>query len=107
MPDDGRPGEKSLEHDAHPSLPDAARPPRSWFPAKTYGWGWGVPCTWEGWLVLATFIGLTVAVVRICPPGRNLPGFLAGVYGLALVLILVCWWTGEPPKWRCGRKPPR
>jgi hypothetical protein len=30
-------------------MPD---PPRYWFPAKTYGWGWGLPSTWEGWLVL-------------------------------------------------------
>ena len=22
-----------------------------WFPAKRYGWGWGMPNTWQGWLV--------------------------------------------------------
>ncbi|WP_269146578.1 hypothetical protein [Xanthomonas oryzae] len=22
-----------------------------WFPAKTYGWGWGLPTVWQGWLV--------------------------------------------------------
>jgi hypothetical protein len=26
-----------------------------WFPAKRYGWGWGIPCSWRGWLVLAAF----------------------------------------------------
>src|SRR6266702_3273794 len=24
-----------------------------WFPAKRYGYGWGIPTTWQGWLVLA------------------------------------------------------
>ncbi len=23
-----------------------------WFPAKRYGWGWGIPNVWQGWLVL-------------------------------------------------------
>ena len=22
-----------------------------WFAAKTYGWGWGLPTVWQGWLV--------------------------------------------------------
>ena len=24
---------------------------RYWFPAKRYGWGWGPPQTWQGWVV--------------------------------------------------------
>ena len=24
-----------------------------WFPAKRYGWGWGPPNNWQGWVVLA------------------------------------------------------
>jgi len=102
------PREFGQDRDAGPTggvaLPEARRTPRYWFPAKTYGWGWGVPCTWEGWLVLAVFIGLIIGVVRICPPERSRAGFLAGVLGLAAALILVCWWTGEPPKWRWGRR---
>ena len=27
-----------------------------WFPAKRYGWGWGLPCAWQGWVVLAVWI---------------------------------------------------
>jgi len=26
-----------------------------WFPAKRYGWGWGIPVTWQGWAVMAIF----------------------------------------------------
>jgi hypothetical protein len=104
--DDGtEPG--GFDRDARSPIPHPTRPPRYWFPAKTYGWGWGVPCTWEGWLVLVAYIGLTIAVAWICPPERSWPGFLAGVYGLAAAMILVCWWTGEPPAWRWGRKDSR
>lgn len=30
--------------------------PRYWFPAKHYGWGWGLPIAWRGWLVFAAFL---------------------------------------------------
>ena len=30
--------------------------PEYWFPAKRYGWGWGLPATWQGWTVLAAFL---------------------------------------------------
>ena len=69
---------------------------------KTYGWGWGSPCTWEGWAVtLASSTLLPLAVVFF-PPHLNPPGFLVSVLGLTAVLIAICWWTGEPPRWRWG-----
>jgi len=77
---------------------------RYWFPAKTHGWGWGVPCTWQGWLVLAAYMVLTVGMVRVCPPERSWVGFLTGVFGLAAALLAVCWMTGEPLRWRWGGK---
>ena len=33
-----------------------------WFAAKRYGFGW-VPCSWQGWLVLAVFLLLYVFVL--------------------------------------------
>jgi len=74
---------------------------RYWFRAKRYGWGWGLPLTWEGWLVLAAFVALFVA-------GTWLFGAVSGVVYMAYVVILgalltaVCWLTGEPPRWRWG-----
>ena len=32
--------------------------PQYWFPAKTYGWGWGLPITWQGWLVFLAALAL-------------------------------------------------
>lgn len=84
------------------SVTDPARSPRYWFPAKKYGWGWGVPYTWQGWAVLFAYLGLLLAIVRYMPPEKSLPGFLASVSGLSAVLVAICWFKGEPPKWRWG-----
>lgn len=27
-----------------------------WFPAKTFGWGWGLPRTWQGWVVFLVYL---------------------------------------------------
>ena len=89
-------------HDRVPSAPGET--PRYWFAAKSYGWGWGLPLTWEGWLVLLAYLTLLPLAVACFPPDRNMPGFLTSVFGLSGVLVAICWWTGEPPTWRWGRK---
>jgi len=75
-----------------------------WFPAKRYGWGWGPPRTWQGWLVLLGFFALLVAGAFVFLPKLQTGYFL--VYTMVLVagLIAVCYVTGEPPKWRWGDK---
>jgi len=75
-----------------------------WFPAKRYGWGWGPPRTWQGWLVLLGFFALLVAGALVFLPKLQTGYFL--VYTMVLVagLIAVCYVTGEPPKWRWGDK---
>jgi len=78
--------------------------PRYWFPAKTFGWGWGPPCTWEGWLVTLAYLVLLPACIKLFPPDKNLPGFLGSSVGLTVLLIAICWWKGEPPRWRWGGK---
>jgi hypothetical protein len=75
-----------------------------WFPAKTYGWGWGLPATWQGWLVLAVYLAGVVAISLLLSPAKQ-PGLFSGaVLTLSLLLVLVCWKTGEPPRWRWGSK---
>jgi len=74
---------------------------RYWFPAKRYGWGWGPPITWQGWVVLCIWILATaVAAVRLMP--RHLVGFLSVTGLMVLLLLTICYWKGEPPRWRWG-----
>ena len=75
---------------------------RYWFPAKRYGWGWGLPATWQGWLVLAAFVGVLVADAIIFTPNRHPGMFITCVVVLNALLLLVCRLKGEPPRWRWG-----
>ncbi|MGO9359245.1 MAG: hypothetical protein ACLP1D_16530 [Xanthobacteraceae bacterium] len=73
-----------------------------WFPAKRYGWGWGVPKAWQGWAVLATFVVLVAAGAWLFPPRTAHVAYLAYVVVLCLLLTGVCWLKGAPPRWRWG-----
>lgn len=74
-----------------------------WFPAKRYGWGWGIPSTWQGWVVLVTFGMLFALGAFIFPPKTNAASFLVYTTGLSALLITVCYLKGEPPSWRWGK----
>lgn len=75
-----------------------------WFPAKRYGWGWGVPTAWQGWAVLAVFVGLLVAGALRLLPGAGPAPFIAYTALLSAALVGVCWLKGEPTRWRWGGK---
>ena len=77
---------------------------RYWFPAKRFGWGWGLPSAWQGWVVFAVFLGLLALGVVIEPPHLNLPAFLAWTGMLTGFLLACCWLKGEPPNWRWGQR---
>jgi len=70
-----------------------------WFPAKKYGWGWGFPSSWQGWLVFLLFI-LSVCILPSFTP--NLTAYILSSIGLAVLLIGICYWKGEPTRWRWG-----
>lgn len=76
--------------------------PRHWFPAKRYGWGWGLPCTWQGWATLVAYL-VIVATISVLLADRPAP--LSAAIGVAsLLLVGICWIKGEPPRWRWGGK---
>ena len=76
-----------------------AEEPRHWFPAKRFGWGWGLPRTWEGWLVTAVYGVVVVAAAALLRPGAMAVVVLVA----SAALIAVCWVKGERPRWRWGR----
>ncbi len=75
-------------------------PRKYWFPAKRHGWGWGLPATWQGWTVLAGFMGLLWLGAIIFPPAGELRSYLVYVGVLCGLLVALCWRKGEPPRWR-------
>jgi hypothetical protein len=77
---------------------------RYWFPTKRYGWGWGLPTSWQGWAVFAVFIALLMGGAVVLPVHQSPGMFVVYAVILSLALAGVCWWKGEPPRWRWGGK---
>ena len=75
-----------------------------WFPAKRYGWGWGIPTVWQGWVVLIVFFCLLIAGALWLLPSLGQVAFVLYTALLCAVLIAVCWVKGEPPGWHWGGK---
>ena len=76
-----------------------------WFPAKRYGWGWGPPTKWQGWLVLTMYLGSVLAAGVVFHPRRNPAAFLVSVALATALLMLVAVLKGEKPlKWRWDKK---
>ncbi len=73
-----------------------------WFPAKTYGYGWGPPICWQGWVVMGIYGVLLAGGAIWLLPGK--PAFVLYTSGLTLALCFVCWLKGEKPAWRWGKK---
>ena len=76
--------------------------PAYWFPAKRYGWGWGFPCTWQGWIVFLLYVSSVVAVSIYVPPDLYPLWFSGLLIVLTLALIGICLLKGEAPRWRWG-----
>jgi hypothetical protein len=82
---------------------------KPWFRAKKYGWGWGLPLTWQGWVVLITFLlFIFVDFFRIDGHSHSnsdtLIGFIPDSLVASVIFIAICFLTGEKPKWRWGDK---
>ena len=75
-----------------------------WFPAKRYGWGWGLPTAWQGWVVMAVFALLLLVGAAVLLPGSGAGAFVAYSALLSVILVVICWLKGEPPRWRWGDK---
>jgi hypothetical protein len=75
--------------------------PEYWFHAKRYGWGWGLPASWQGWVALGTY-----GVVVLGPLLFGDRGVAVSIGALIVatpVFLWVCYRKGEPTKWRWGR----
>ena len=79
--------------------------PAFWFPAKRYGWGWGLPVRWQGWVVLAAYAALLYAgIYYFFDPTTDGLVLAAYIVGLTAVLVAIVAAKGERPlAWRWGK----
>jgi len=79
--------------------------PTFWFPVKRYGWGWGLPVRWQGWVVFGIYLGLLFAGISYFKPRGNVLGLLFYLVALTVALIVVVAIKGEQPlRWRWGKE---
>ena len=75
-----------------------------WFPAKAYGWGWGLPVRWQGWFVLCSYFALQYIGIKHFRAQRDFQSLLIflGIATVLLIAIIVI--KGERPAgWRWGK----
>lgn len=70
-----------------------------WFPAKPpgCGWGWGWPLTWQCRVAVAIYFALLIGGLILLAPAYPYL-YLAGIFVLSALLIIICWLTGAPPR---------
>ena len=79
--------------------------PAFWFPVKRYGWGWGLPVCWQGWLVFLGYLALIFGGLRYFTAERVATSgalIYCAVVTIAFIVIVVV--KGERPAgWRWGQ----
>ena len=73
-----------------------------WFPARRYGWGWGLPSTWQGWCAFAALFVLLAFGMFVWPTFNHSDAFELWAVASTAAFVAVCIWKGEPPKWHWG-----
>jgi hypothetical protein len=60
-----------------------------------------MPVRWQGWLVLAGYLGLVYAGIYFIAPSRSARVLAAYLIALTALLIVILVWKGERPlRWR-------
>ena len=74
-----------------------------WFASKRYGYGSGLPISWQGWAVLVAFVAI-VATVGLALEGR--PGLQAAVIFplIGILLLIAAKTTRGGWRWRWGNR---
>jgi hypothetical protein len=80
---------------------------KPWFRTKEFGYGAGMPCSWEGWVALAVFAALAIAP-------SLLPADLTSAHprleiafrvGLIIGFVVLAWLKSDKPWfWRWNGK---
>ena len=72
-----------------------------WFEPKRFGYGSGLPVSWQGWAVLIGYIA-AICVVRLLLPGHWLIHVVAILLLTAVLLVLCARHTRGGWRWRRG-----
>lgn len=73
-----------------------------WFGQKRYGFGSGLPISWQGWLVTAAFVGSVIAISIGFRHSRA--QMIASLAAVIIAFIAICARTTRGGwRWRWGK----
>jgi hypothetical protein len=78
---------------------------KPWFRVKRYGYGAGLPCSWEGWAVMAIYLAIVVIVAVLGSPHVEAHPFayFAAITAPTALLVFIAWRKSDGPwRWRNG-----
>jgi len=68
---------------------------KSWFAVRRSGLGWGLPCCWQGWLVLAVYVVLIICGALLLSTDAHPRAYTIYSGVLSLLLIAVYMIKGQ------------
>ena len=76
---------------------------REWFAPKRYGYGSGLPISWQGWVVIIGYVVLLALATLVIPV--SLTAYFSIVAVLTIALIIICARTTRGGfRWRWGNR---
>jgi hypothetical protein len=74
-----------------------------WFAPKRYGYGAGLPISWQGWVLFIGYLVLVTGASVLIP--RTIVGYVSIVTILTVAFIVIVSRTtqGGPWRWRSGK----
>ena len=76
---------------------------KPWFNPKRYGYGAGLPCSWEGWAVLAVFAATMIGGPFLLDDTHLRLRAAIGILAVVALVIIVVAKTRGGWRWRWGQ----
>jgi len=59
---------------------------------------------WQGWAALFLYLGAISLGAYLFPPAAKTTTFILLSMVVSVLLIVIAWAKGEPPRWRWGKE---
>lgn len=74
---------------------------KPWFHPKQYGYGSGLPCSWEGWAVLVAFLAIVVGGRAVF--ASDLAYLVLTALAVVALIVIAAAKTRGGWRWRWGQ----
>lgn len=80
---------------------------KAWFRKRKYGYGWGLPQTWQGWVIFLLYIAfIPYDFVSIDSTSHSvsdtLINFIPNMFLATVIFIAIAFITSGKPEWHFG-----